>query len=199
MKTVRDICEYIGGVVCRFPVCVETGCMYVCCPGNEVHTTTNNLLEFVCAPTHGRLVSVDIDPEHVEFARSFVAPVTTPSGGPDVCFEVGDSVQVLETLAQELREVGDSCPGPDGLPMLIDVLCLDSGEFDEDLMVREYAAIKGFLRPDKHFVLVDDIYNPSSVKHKKMVPLLKTLGYDYIEVPTPTGMLVAAKGYILPK
>jgi hypothetical protein len=55
-----------------------------------------------------------------------------------------------------------------------------------------------FLKTDKHFVLVDDIHNPNSVKHKRMVPILKDYGYDCIEVPTPTGMLVATKGYKLP-
>ena len=63
-------------------------------------------------------------------------------------------------------------------------------------MVREFREVEAILA-DKHFVLVDDIHNPNSVKYKKMVPLLKQLGYDWVEVPTPTGMLVAAKGYSL--
>ncbi len=195
MKTVRDVCMYIGSMVSSFPVCVETGCMYVCNPGDEVHTTTNNILEFICKPKLGRLVSYDVDIEHINYAKEFVAHIEC---NPAV-FISGDSVTELKKEVKPLYEIRDSFQDghPDGLPFIVDVLCLDSKEFDEDHMVNEYNAVKDFLRKDRHFVLVDDIHNPNSVKWKKMVPILKDLGYSWIEVPTPTGMFVAAKGYEL--
>lgn len=199
MKTVRDVCEYIGQLMKSFPVCVETGCAYTCAPGDEVHTTTNNILEYICLPNRGRLASFDIDSDHINFAKGFVSSIKLEHPG-DCVFVCGDSVEKMKSAFEHLYEIRDSFPegDPDGMPFQIDVLCLDSKEFDEDHMVNEFLAVKAFLKPDKHFVLVDDIHNPNSVKYKKMVPLLKDLGYDYVEVPTPTGMFVATKGYPLP-
>lgn len=192
METVREVCQYIGRLVPKFPVCVETGCIYTCAPGNEIHTTTNNILEYICAPNRGRLISFDLDPEHVEFANNFVAGIEA-----EAFFICGDSVEKMNQEFSPLKEIMDSFPegDPDGRPFNIDVLCLDSKEFDEDHMVNEFMAAKDFLRPGKHFVLVDDIHNHNSVKYKKMVPLLKDMGYSWREVGTPTGMFVAAKGY----
>ncbi|MCK5019617.1 MAG: hypothetical protein KAS32_21340 [Candidatus Peribacteraceae bacterium] len=188
MKTVEDICKYIGSVICDGPVCIETGCTYVMEPGNEIHTTTNNLMKHVCLYRHGILFSLDVSQEHLDFALSIL-----PDG--DATYQVhinpmlGDSVGSLMVLGQEWSGGGEGNS--------IDVLCLDSKEFDEDHMVNEYNAIKHALA-ERHFVLVDDIHNPNSVKYKKMVPILKDLGYEYIEVKTPTGMFVATKGYVLP-
>ncbi len=180
MKTVRDVCRCIG-LVLQDAVCVETGCMYTCPPGNEVHTTTNNIYDFV-VKGRGALYSLDIDRYHIEFAESYIGEVP-----PDTLYFIeGDSVDSMKKLSRDPK-------------LLVGLLCLDSKEFDEDHMVNEYEAIKTSLDPDRHFVLVDDIHNPNSVKYKKMVPLLKSLGYDYIEVPTPTGLFVAARGYPLPK
>lgn len=193
MKTVREICQHIGTLLRNCPVCVETGCMYVCSPGDEVHTTTNNILEFICAPTHGRLVSFDMDPEHIAFAKEFVKDINA-----EVIFVEGDSVTEMRKEHEPLREIEASFApdDPDRITYRVDVLCLDSKEFDEDHMVNEYREMEQFLKY-RHFVLVDDIHNPNSVKYKRMVLLLKEMGYDWVEVPTPTGMFVAAKGYPL--
>lgn len=186
MKTVREVCEYIGSVVGDGAVCVETGCTYTCTPGNEVHTTTNNIYIHI-VHDNGILYSLDMDPEHLKFAHDFIQDWLVNA---DVHFIEGDSVDSLVQLSKKWPGTGDGNS--------IDVLCLDSKEFDEDHMVNEFNAIKNSLHPERHFVLVDDIHNPNSVKYKKMVPILKSLGYSWIEVPTPTGMLVAAKGYELP-
>ncbi len=180
METVRELCKYIGSVISYEPCCVETGCVYVCGPDDEVHTTTNNITEYICLPNNGVLASFDIDKEHIGFAESFVSPKA------HVGFFCGDSVGKLTEYAILLGILGYQ----------VSLLCLDSKEFDEDHMVNEFNAIKGVLNP-KHFVLVDDIHNPNSVKYKKMVPILKDLGYDWKEISTPTGMFVAAKGYSL--
>jgi len=158
---------------------VETGCTYVCAEGDEKHTTTNNLYEHVCKGRFGYLFSFDVDAVHIEFAKGLLPKNNRAK------FILGDSVRQLKSWAGGL-----SCPW-------VDILCLDSKEFDEDHMVNEYNAIKHKLMP-RHFVLVDDIHNPNSVKYVKMVPLLKQLDYNCVEVPTPTGMLVATKGYFLP-
>lgn len=182
MNTVRDICQYIGERLMynSWPtICIETGCSYVCSPGGEEHTTTNNIYTYISQP-NGIFYSIDIDRSHIEFAENFIGDI--PQGA--VMFLEGDSVGCLKKLNK--------------VPTLaVDVLCLDSKEFDEDHMVNEYQAIKSKLRTN-HFILVDDIHNPNSVKYKKLAPLLSQLGYNLIEVPTPTGMLVAAKGYSLP-
>jgi len=189
MTTVKEICKFIGSqIVPGAAVCVETGCMYTCPPGNEVHTTTNNIYEYV-AGYHGILYSLDIDYEHIEFARQFVRPLQMALEGADIYFIEGDSVASLTELSNKWSGKGNGNS--------IDLLCLDSKEFDEDHMVNEFNAIKSSLHPERHFVLVDDIHNPNSVKYKKMVPILKGLGYSWKELHTPTGMFVAAKGYSL--
>lgn len=174
MKTVRDICRHLEATLNYQPMIVETGCTYGT-PANLADTTTNNLAA-VAAFLDGMLVSADINEDHIAFARQFVAGM-----GLHATFLLGDSVLTLSSLTFSHG---------------LDVLCLDSKEFDEDHMVHEYEAVKHQLN-DRHFVLVDDIHNGSSVKFKKMVPMLKDLGYDWREVPTPTGMFVAAKGYDL--
>jgi len=187
MKTVRDICEFIEQSLDSGPVTViETGCAYVCNPGDEAHTTTNNLYEFICREHEADLYSFDIDREHLDFAMKFISPLR--KGKARVTFVQGDSVDGLLHQAGLWKLSGKYDK--------VDVLCLDSKEFDEDHMVNEFNAIKYYLK-EKHFVLVDDIHNTNSVKYKKMVPILKELGYSWLEVHTPTGMFVAAKGYKL--
>lgn len=177
INTVRDICKFLSQHLPDKPVCIETGTMYTCPEGNEVHTTTNNLLEFVCAGK-GDLYSLDIDKEHVAFSENFCCNLPSTA-----LYFIGDSVQSLKSLARKTFKVN--------------LLCLDSKEFDEDHMVNEYEAIAECLA-EKHYVLVDDIHNENSVKYKKMVPELLRLGYETIEISTPTGMLIATKGLPLP-
>lgn len=192
VSTVREVCQYIGSQL-RDAVCVETGCTYVCPPGNEVHTTTNNIYELVVWE-HGILYSLDNDPAHLDFAQEQCRRAAARLFGDkewtaDFNFIEGDSVASLKALSKKWSGKGDGNS--------IQLLCLDSKEFDEDHMVYEYEAIRSSLHPTHHFVLVDDIHNPNSVKYKKTVPLLKGAGYSWCEVPTPTGMFVAAKGYSL--
>ena len=184
METVREVCQYIGSLLDAQPVCIETGTTYTCAPGNEIHTTTNNIYEHICIPLDGTFYSLDIDPEHQQFAVNMLEPLYAEAESVRMKFIEGDSVESLWHLNRKGLEV--------------DLLCLDSKEFDEDHMVNEYNTIKGSLRPDKHFVLVDDIHNPNSVKYKKAVPLLQDLGYKGVEIPTPTGLYVFCKGYDLP-
>lgn len=181
MKTVREVCAFIAQHLPEDAQCVETGSMYTCPPGNEVHNTTNNIINLVCTGQNARLFSFDIDPEHIEFARNFCK-------SDRAVFVEGDSVERLHWFFS----------GEGVRDMEINLLCLDSKEFDEDHMVNEFNEVMDHLA-DQHYVLADDIHNPNSVKYKKMVPLLKELGYDFVEIPTPTGLFFAAKGLPVPK
>lgn len=174
---VQKVCQFIGQHIVESNVCVETGCICTDDQGNRFDTTTNNIMEFICVPKSGTLYSFDNDPAHIEVARNY------SSVNDKVRFVLGDSVEGMKNLA----DAG----------IVVDLLCLDSLDGTEDHMVNEFLAAQGNLA-EKHYVLVDDIHNPGSVKYKKTVPLLKDLGYDWIEVSTPTGMFVAAKGYSIP-
>lgn len=185
IKTVREVCQCIGGVVDRSPICVETGCTYTYTRESLVHTTTNNIYKYIVRPNKGFLFSLDIDPDHIKTAQGMDDLAFDCAGTFD--FWQGDSVQSMFELVSELEEGGEE----------ISVLCLDSKEFDEDHMLNEYKAALPRLA-EKHYVLVDDIHNPNSVKHKKTVPELKRRGYFYMEVPTPTGLFIASKIYPLP-
>lgn len=178
MKTIREVCKCIGENVRDYPICVETGCTYTMPSGNEIHTTTNNIVDYICVPNNGKLWSFDIDSEHIEYAKGVV------SSAHCVEFFLGDSVCNLKGMVKNLKN------------KFIDVLFLDSKEFDEDHMVNEYKAVEKFLC-DNHYVCVDDIHNENSVKYKKMVPILKEMGYNYKEIFTPTGLFFASKGYLL--
>ena len=183
-KTVEDVCKYVGGLICKWPLCVETGSTYCIDKANLVHTTTNNIAHHVCLPNQGMLVSIDIDAEHQAAASSVCDPAAY------IQFICGDSAEVISRLWEPQFFIGVKPHGGDG----IDLLWLDSKEFDEDHAVNEFRAAEPYLST-KHFVMVDDIHNPNSVKYKKIVPLLKELGYSYVEIPTPTGLFLATRGY----
>jgi len=178
-RTVRDICKYIGSVIDDNPICIETGTTYFYLPEALEHHTTNNIAKYICAPKKGLLYSLDIDPQ-VEMINSLFKDdeVSTDSL---VMWQV-DSVQGIQDVGHHVDQV--------------DLVCLDSAE-DATHMVNEYKMAAPMLK-DKHFVLVDDIHNEGSVKYLDMVPMLKKLGYKWVQVPTPTGMFVAAKGYDIP-
>lgn len=175
----RDICSYISRHIVPVNLSIETGTMYVCEKGDEVHTTTNNIVDYICAPHSGTLYSFDIDPSHISFSKKWGENAFHTKYFP------GDSAEELQRLVAE-----NPC-------ITIDVLCLDSKDFDEDHMVKEFNAVKDNLAPD-HYIMIDDIHNPNSVKYKKAVPLIKSLGYNTVEIATPTGMLLASRGYPLP-
>lgn len=174
MKTVREVCELISSVIVDNPVCVETGSTYCDAEDNLIHTTTNNIVDIICAPKGGKLYSFDVDREHQEIARRLCPDDKTAE------FILGDSVCKLEEWALKGNKV--------------DLLWLDSKEFDPPHMVNEYNAVRHLLS-EKHFVLVDDIHNGNSVKWVEMVPILKETGYKYFEIPTPTGLFFSYIGY----
>jgi len=183
ISTVQEVCKYVGSVINYAPFCIETGSTYCVEPSNLIHTTTNNIANYICLPNNGTLYSLDVEKEHQELAASVC------DKNANVNFILGDSVETLRLLREFY--------GSNNLYRSLDVLWMDSKEFDEEHAVNEYNAVKHALS-ENHWVMMDDIHNTSSVKWKKVVPILKDLGYSYIEVSTPTGLFVATKGYKLP-
>lgn len=169
-RTFRDVCKDIGMKIKNTPVCIETGSTFrMPYQSDLVDNTTLNLYQYIVEPRGGVLYSLDKDPQCEKIVKDLC--------GSKVIFLLGDSVQSIEKLPVSQ----------------IDVLCLDSAE-NSNHMVNEYMAAKDKLA-EEHIVLVDDVHNPSSVKYKKMVPLLKELEYEWFQVPTPTGLFVAWKGF----
>lgn len=179
MNTVEDVCKYIGSVISDAPVCIETGCTWTMPPENEIHTTTNNLYKYVVVPNDGHLFSLDIDKTHIEFATSILCSI--PVEVHSFNFMHGDSVDSMRSLRSILGEAS------------VDLVCLDALG-DPEHTAQEYVEIKSCLK-EKHFVLVDDIHNPNSIKYKTIVPMLKELGYKYKEIFTPTGLFLSCVGY----
>jgi len=184
METVREVCTYIGSVVGSAPVCIETGCTYSMPPGNEIHTTTNNIYEYIVCPNGGHLFSLDIDSEHVDISRSILYKIDMDVHSFD--FMLGDSVESMIQLSSILKKVNKE----------VNVLWLDSSGCPNHTL-SEFMAVQSLLSSEGHFVLVDDIHNPNSIKYKKVVPLLKQLNYKYKEIQTPTGLFLSSMGYDL--
>ncbi len=180
MKTMEDVCKYIGSVIEGPAICIETGCVYAIYPENMQDGTTNNLARIVEA-TRGLLYSLDNRESSIQYSSSLVQMVAPKAS---VTFLLGESIERMGMLATLLLKS-------------VNVLCLDSEDGNAEHAVKEFLAIKDSLA-DKHFILVDDIGPPPSPKATDVVDLIKSLGYTWIEVRTPCGLFVAAKGYPLP-
>lgn len=176
MNTFREVCDFIENYLPENPTIIETGCMYTLSEDNGVHNTTINLAR-VAAKLNGRLFSFDINQSHIDFAKSHVSKIKA-----DIRFYLGDSVNRLLNP----RFKGFS----------VNVVCLDSKEFDPDHMVNEYKAITPILAKD-HYLLIDDIHNAMSVKWTKLYPIVKRY-YKVIEIPTPTGLALCSANLPLP-
>lgn len=187
LRTFEAVAEFIAQYVPEEVVCLETGTMYTWDPEVPYWNTTTALYGKVCRPKGGHLWSIDQEPNNEVLEQAFKA-IHAPKHPDDIvsCTILkSDSVKGIEHLLKWYSI------------KIIDVLCLDSGE-DPDMMVAEYEAARHHLAKN-HYVLVDDIHNAGSVKYLKMVPMLKELGYDWVQVPTHTGLFVAAKGYPVPR
>jgi hypothetical protein len=182
MKTIEEICRYIGSVIDECPTCVETGCVYsILDASNKCDGSTNNIAEFICSPRNGVFYSLDNNAGKMLNSIGLVQKYA-----PSVPFYpmIGESVDSLKILAIRGTK--------------IDVLCLDSQEGDPQHGLDEFLAVENNLK-EKHFVLIDDVLNEPSVKWRKVVPYLLDHGYETLIVRTPVGNMVATKGYTLPK
>lgn len=178
LRTFDEVLITIQQYICDVPLCIETGTAYGFPPGEPYWNTTSSITKRMCQEKGGHLWSIDIEDRSENLKKLFAL------GSLDyslISHRVGDSREILKTL-----DIDN-----------ISLLCLDSGE-DPYLLEEEFKTISWALA-ERHYVLVDDIHNTNSVKYKRIVPYLKTLGYNWMQVPTETGLFVASKGYELPK
>lgn len=178
LRSIEKICKLIGPQVPQNPICVETGMVFQYEQTALQHHTTNNLTKFVCEPKDGILYGLDIDPQ-MEIISKILRDTQV-----DVKFLKVFKCDSVVGIKKVIKLVNQ-----------IDVLCLDSNEDPDHTMAEFETAFPKLAK--KHFILVDDIHNPNSNKYKKIVVHLKQLGYEWRQVPTPTGMLIATKGYLL--
>lgn len=182
----RDLCFEISRVICKNPVCIETGSTYDIRPENLMNTSTNNLYRTMILINKGELHSFDIDPEHQNTAKILC------ENNDSVVFRLGDSVEKLKEFVSTVKYAMQSANEDQ---KFIDLVLFDSKDGDTMHMLHEYEILEPYLK-DKHFILIDDIHNPNSNKWVRLVPILKASGkYTYGEINTPTGLFVAWKGY----
>ena len=182
-RTFADICMFILKHLPNNVQVIETGTAYWWDPEHTEHSTTACLVKYLTQPLEGMLYTIDIESrwKHVQM-------LSLAAGFNQKYINVikNDSVKAINDLAS--NTLSDKS---------VSVLCLDSGE-DPDHTVQEFLATKKLLN-DNHYVLVDDIHNAGSFKYFNIVPLLQKEGYDYVQIPTPTGLFVASKNLPLPR
>lgn len=182
LRTFDETMIFIAQHIQKNTVCFETGTTYCFRSHLPYWNTTSSIAKRILEPNGGMLWSFDLINRREVLKELFALGNLNLN---NVIHIVGNSVDKIKRMMNE------------GITLPIDLVCLDSGE-DEDLLVDEYNALKDHLN-EKHYILVDDIHNKNSVKYKKIVPLLKELGYDWVQIPTETGLFVAAKGYPIPR
>ena len=183
MTTFDEVAIFIAEHIDMNPVCIETGTAYGFPPGNPYWNTTSCIVKRICEPCNGYLHSIDLEDRSENIDKLFKLGNTDRK---KVKLYQGESVEVLANLVQT----------PYFKAFGIRLLCLDSGE-SEDLLLNEYLTAAPELKA-RHYVLVDDVMNSNSVKYKKVVPYLQSLGYAWTIIPTETGLFVASKGYPIP-
>lgn len=190
--TLKDVLllvrEYIGNNC----VCIETGTQHDFDEKNKDGYSTTNIVEHICKPKNGILYSFDIEQEFADLCKKKMNELGDRDDNRDdkyVRFVVGDSVVKLKECIPIIvtRMMNDKrvCRG-------IDLVFLDSKEFDENHMLKEINLIRPYLS-QRCVIMCDDIHNPSSVKWKKAVPYIKEFVGRHWEAYTPTGLFVGIK------
>lgn len=199
MNSLKDLYIFISKFIPEKCICIETGTQHDFKEDNKDFYSTLNLIEYICKPRGGMLYSFDIERENIELCMSEFEKIYgsgdesgggNGSGGYDkyVTFIHGDSVIELKKLIESNIDID------------IDLVLLDSKEFDEEHMLNEFKVIESYLNKKRGYVIMcDDIHNPSSVKWKKAIPYIKEKGLRdglidfWFEFNTPTGLFVAIK------
>lgn len=181
MNTLKDLFIFISRFINNNPICVETGTQYYFEENNLVHTSTSNLLKYIVKPKIGMLYSFDNDEEHIKICESKLETLIGLDYSAYIRFIHGDSAEQLKKI---IDDSGDY--------IKIDLVFLDSKDFDEEHMLNEFKIIESNLS-DSCIIMCDDIHNPSSVKYKKAVPYIKEKIDLWFEYNTPTGLFVGIK------
>lgn len=168
--------------------CIETGTQHDFDINNKDYYSTTNIVEHICKPKNGILYSFDIEQKCADLCReklSELGYIDDSGNSKYIRFVVGDSIIKLEEC----------------LPMIaarsrymkrIDLVFLDSKEFDDGHMLKEINLIRPYLS-QRYVIMCDDIHNSSSVKWKRAVPYIKEWVDKFWEAHTPTGLFVGLK------
>lgn len=182
MVTFKDALLSVRDYIGTGCLCIETGTQHDFDENNKDYFSTTNIVEYICKPKNGILYSFDIEQEFADLCNK---KLIERGDGTDkhVKFVIGDSVEKLkECLHRIIKKEGKKG---------IDMVFLDSKEFDEYHMLKEINVIRPYLnKNNKCIIMCDDIHNPSSVKWKKAVPYIKEWVVKYWEVDTPTGLFI---------
>lgn len=179
MNSLKDLFIFLYNFIPDNPICIETGTQSNFDPNNKDYFSTINLLRYIVKPKNGILYTFDVSEECINKCIEEIERLKIE--GEDyknyVKFIVGDSTETLKYL-------------PNIKP--INVVLLDSKEYDEVHMLNEFKLIENYLY-SKHIIMCDDIHNVGSVKYKKAVPYIKTKEDLWFEYNTPTGLFVGIK------
>lgn len=159
-------------------ICIETGIQHHFDPTNLDYYSTSNLLDYIVKKKEGTLYSFDNEPEHIKkFKES--EEYKNNDWKKYLIIKEGDSIEQLKILIDENVDNIDR----------IDLVFLDSKEFDEEHMLNEFKIIEKKII-DKCLIMCDDLHNPGSTKCKKAVPYIKEKVDLWFEYNTPTGLFI---------
>jgi len=183
MNTFKEVLLLVRDHIRDNCLCIETGTQHDFDKNNKDYFSTINIAELICKPKNGILYSFDIEQEFADLCKRELVGTEL---GNYVKFVVGDSVLKLKECLPSIVSRSDIRRG-------VDLVFLDSKEFDEDHMLKEINLIRPYLSK-RCVIMCDDILNPSSVKWKKAVPYIKEFVSEFQEVNTPTGLFIGFIG-----
>lgn len=179
MNSLKDLFIFLSYFLPDNPICIETGTQSNFDPNNKDYFSTINLIRYIIKPRNGILYTFDISEECINKCKEELERLKNE--GEDyknyAKFIVGNSTDTLKCVSNIKP---------------IDIVLLDSKEFDEEHMLNEFKLIENHLSP-KYMIMCDDIHNSGSVKYKKAVPYIKTKVDLWFEYNTPTGLFVGIK------
>lgn len=180
MNSLKDLYTFLEKLIRYGCICVETGTQSNFDPNNKDYFSTINLLRYIIKPKEGILYTFDISEECTNKCKEKIERLKTE--GEDykdyAKFITGDSIETLSKIIPNIKH--------------IDIVLLDSKEFDEDHTLNEFKLLENYLSP-RHIIMCDDIHNIGSVKYKKAVPYIKNKVDLWFEYNTPTGLFVGIK------
>lgn len=190
--SLKDLFISIEKVIKYKCICIETGIQHHFDPTNLDYYSTSNLLDYIIRKKEGMLYSFENESEHIKmFKESEWYKNNRNKNNTEITKYLkiieGDSIEQLKIFVENLDNINNK------VDSRIDLIFLDSKEFDEDHMLNEFKIIENKIN-DKCIVMCDDIHNPGSVKYKKAVPYIKNKVNFWYEYNTPTGLFVGIFG-----
>ncbi len=200
--TLKDVLLLVRDHIGDNCICIETGAQHDFDEKNKDYYSTTNIIEHICKPKNGILYSFDIEQQVADLCKKKLDELEVDElevnesrdideNGKNkyVRFVVGDSVVKLKECLPTI--IAKSIGKRKG----IDLVFLDSKEFDEDHMLKEINLIRPYLGK-RCIIMCDDIHNSNSIKWKRAVPYIKEWVDRYWEAYTPTGLFVGIIGIV---